>query len=92
MTKKAIHDFQAKLLIHPTVGLTKPGDVDYFTRVRCYQHAMKNFDIGSSLLSLIPLAMRMGGPREALWHALIRKNFGCTHLIIGRDHKCWSWS
>ena len=86
MTKKALNEFDAKLLIHPTVGLTKPGDVDHFTRVRCYQHAMNKYENGMAILSLIPLAMRMGGPREALWHALIRKNYGCTHLIVGRDH------
>ena len=86
MTKKALNQYDAKLLIHPTVGLTKPGDVDHFTRVRCYQHAMKKYENNTTILSLIPLAMRMGGPREALWHALIRKNYGCTHLIVGRDH------
>ncbi len=86
MTKKAINEIGAKLLIHPTVGPTKPGDVDHFTRVRCYQHAMKMYQKDTAYLSLIPLAMRMGGPREALWHALIRKNYGCTHLIVGRDH------
>lgn len=86
MTKRALKELNAKLLIHPTVGQTKPGDVDYFTRVRCYKHAMKKYDENMSLLSLIPLAMRMGGPREALWHAIIRKNYGCTHLIVGRDH------
>ena len=86
MTKKAMNEINAKLLIHPTIGLTKPGDVDYFTRVRCYQYAMKMYENNSIQLSLIPLAMRMGGPREALWHAIIRKNYGCTHLIVGRDH------
>ena len=86
MTKRAVKKLNAKLLIHPTVGVTKPGDVDHFTRVRCYKHALKKYDKNTSLLSLIPLAMRMGGPREALWHALIRKNYGCTHLIVGRDH------
>lgn len=86
MTKRALKELNAKLLIHPTVGQTKPGDVDHFTRVRCYKHAMKKYDENMSLLSLIPLAMRMGGPREALWHAIIRKNYGCTHLIVGRDH------
>jgi len=86
MTKKAIKKIDAKLLIHPTVGLTKPGDVDHFTRVRCYKHALKMYQDNTTQLSLIPLAMRMGGPREALWHALIRKNYGCTHFIVGRDH------
>ena len=66
--------------------MTKPGDVDYFTRVRCYQLLLSKFPQGTAKLSLLPLAMRMGGPREAIWHALIRKNYGCTHFIVGRDH------
>ena len=82
----AAGDCGAGLLIHPVVGPTKPGDVDHFTRVRCYQKIMKYFPENSSFLSLLPLAMRMAGPREALWHALIRKNYGCTHIVIGRDH------
>ena len=77
---------EANLLIHPVVGMTKPGDVDYFTRVCCYQLLLPKFPAGTAKLSLLPLAMRMGGPREAIWHALIRKNHGCTHLIVGRDH------
>ena len=76
----------ANLLIHPVVGMTKPGDVDHFTRVRCYQKVLKYFPKGTTTLSLLPLSMRMAGPREALWHAIIRKNYGCTHIIIGRDH------
>ncbi|MBI72630.1 MAG: adenylyltransferase [Candidatus Marinimicrobia bacterium] len=76
----------ANLLLHPVVGPTKPGDIDHYTRVRCYQRIIKYFPEGTTMLSLLPLAMRMAGPREALWHALIRKNYGCTHIIIGRDH------
>jgi len=76
----------ANLLLHPVVGPTKPGDIDHYTRVRCYQKILKYFPEGTTMLSLLPLAMRMAGPREALWHALIRKNYGCTHIIIGRDH------
>jgi len=74
------------VMIHPVVGPTKPGDVDHFTRVRCYQAAMKYFDEGSTALSLLPLAMRMAGPREALLHAIIRRNHGANRLIVGRDH------
>ena len=66
--------------------MTKPGDVNHYTRVRCYEHVLKRYSDNSALLSLLPLAMRMGGPREAVWHALIRKNYGCTHLVVGRDH------
>jgi sulfate adenylyltransferase len=77
---------EANVLVHPVVGMTKPGDVDYFTRVRCYQLILPKFPAGTAKLSLLPLAMRMGGPREAIWHALIRKNHGCSHLIVGRDH------
>ncbi|KTC84785.1 bifunctional sulfate adenylyltransferase/adenylylsulfate kinase [Legionella drozanskii] len=86
LTLNAAKQIDGHILIHPVVGLTKPGDIDYFTRVRCYQKIMKYYPEGSASLSLLPLAMRMGGPREAVWHALIRKNYGCTHFIIGRDH------
>src|SRR5207237_3934909 len=65
---------------------TRPGDVDYFARVRCYQLILAKYPRGTAKLSLLPLAMRMAGPREAIWHALIRKNHGCSHLIVGRDH------
>jgi sulfate adenylyltransferase len=86
LTFRAAKQVEANLLIHPSVGMTKPGDVDYFTRVRCYQLLLSKFPPGTVKLSLLPLAMRMGGPREAIWHALIRKNHGCTHFIVGRDH------
>ncbi|MEO1202170.1 MAG: bifunctional sulfate adenylyltransferase/adenylylsulfate kinase [Pseudomonadota bacterium] len=86
LTLRAARDVEANLLIHPVVGMTKPGDVDHFTRVRCYEHLLNRYPEQTTMLSLLPLAMRMGGPREALWHAIIRKNFGCTHLIVGRDH------
>lgn len=86
LTHRAAKQIGGKLLINPTVGMTKPGDIDHYTRVRCYEHLIKRYPEGSALLSLLPLAMRMGGPREALWHALVRKNHGCTHLIVGRDH------
>jgi sulfate adenylyltransferase len=86
LTFRAAKQVEANLLINPSVGMTKPGDVDYFTRVRCYQLLLPKFPQGTVELSLLPLAMRMGGPREAIWHALIRKNYGCTHFIVGRDH------
>jgi sulfate adenylyltransferase len=86
LTLHAARDVEANLLIHPVVGMTKPGDVDHFTRVRCYEHLLKRYPEQTTMLSLLPLAMRMGGPREAVWHAIIRKNYGCTHLIVGRDH------
>ena len=86
LTLRAAKTVEANLLIHPSVGMTKPGDVDYFTRVRCYQLLIPKYPTGTAKLSMLPLAMRMGGPREAIWHALIRKNHGCTHLIVGRDH------
>ena len=86
MTQKAMEELDAKLLIHPVVGMTKPGDVDHYTRVRCYDHVLDRYPDNSVILSLLPLSMRMGGPREALLHAIIRKNYGCTHLIVGRDH------
>jgi sulfate adenylyltransferase len=86
LTMKAANEIGANVLIHPVVGLTKPGDVDHYTRVRCYEKVLPKYPHGTVLLSLLPLAMRMGGPREALWHAIIRKNYGCNHLIVGRDH------
>ncbi len=86
LTLRAAREMEANLLIHPVVGMTKPGDVDHYTRVRCYQALMSRYPRNTALLSLLPLAMRMGGPREALLHAIIRKNFGCSHFIVGRDH------
>ena len=86
MTIYGAQKVDAKLLLHPVVGITKLGDIDYTTRVRCYEKLMKHYPKDSADLSLLPLAMRMAGPREALWHALIRKNYGCTHFLIGRDH------
>jgi sulfate adenylyltransferase len=86
LTLRAAREVEASLLVHPVVGMTKPGDVDHYTRVRCYRAIMSSYPHGTAMLSLLPLAMRMGGPREVLLHAIIRKNHGCTHLIVGRDH------
>ncbi|CCA66412.1 probable sulfate adenylyltransferase [Serendipita indica DSM 11827] len=86
LTVRAARQRYANVLIHPVVGLTKPGDVDHYTRVRVYQAIMPKYPNGMAHLALLPLAMRMGGPREAVWHAIIRKNFGATHFIVGRDH------
>ena len=86
LTLRAAKKVEANLLIHPSVGMTKPGDVDYYIRVRCYEALLSKYPKDTVRLSLLPLAMRMGGPREAVWHAIIRKNHGCTHFIVGRDH------
>ncbi|MFP4182914.1 MAG: bifunctional sulfate adenylyltransferase/adenylylsulfate kinase [Thiohalospira sp.] len=86
LTYRAAQQVEANLLIHPVVGMTKPGDIDHYTRVRCYEHLLERYPEQTTALALLPLAMRMGGPREALWHAIIRKNYGCTHFIVGRDH------
>jgi sulfate adenylyltransferase len=86
LTFRAAKEHEANLLIHPVVGLTKPGDVDHYTRVRCYEAVLGEYPEQTTTLSLLNLAMRMGGPREAVWHAIIRKNYGCTHFIVGRDH------
>jgi len=86
LTQRAAQLAEANLLIHPVVGMTKPGDVDHFARVRCYEHLLETYPEQTTHLSLLPLAMRMAGPKEAVWHAIIRKNYGCTHLIVGRDH------
>jgi sulfate adenylyltransferase len=85
LTLRAVRQTDANLLIHPVVGLTKPGDVDRFIRVRCYQALLPSYPPGRVMLSLLPLAMRMGGPRETLWHAIIRRNYGATDFIVGRD-------
>jgi sulfate adenylyltransferase len=86
ITLRAALEHRANLLVHPVVGMTKPGDVDHYTRVRCYQAILDRYPPKTAKLSLLPLAMRLAGPRSALWHAVIRKNHGCTHLIVGRDH------
>ncbi|KIT17471.1 putative bifunctional SAT/APS kinase [Jannaschia aquimarina] len=86
LTFRAAREAQANLLIHPVVGLTKPGDVDHFTRVRCYEAVLDKYPASTTTMSLLNLAMRMAGPREAVWHGIIRRNHGCTHMIIGRDH------
>ena len=87
LTKRAVERVGGSLLIHPVVGLTKPGDVDHYTRVRVYKTLVEHYYDGyPTVLSLLPLAMRMAGPREALWHAIIRRNYGATHFVVGRDH------
>ncbi len=86
LTVRAAGDLDANLLLHPVVGVTKPGDVDPHIRVRCYRALLPTYPPGRVLLSVLPLAMRMAGPREALWHAIVRKNHGATHFIVGRDH------
>ncbi len=86
LTFRAAKEAQANLLIHPVVGLTKPGDIDHFTRVRCYEAVLDKYPSATTSLSLLNLAMRMAGPREAVWHGIIRANHGCTHMIVGRDH------
>ncbi len=86
LTMRAAKITNSHLLIHPVVGVTKPGDIDYFVRVRCYKAVLDRYKPNSVTLSLLPLAMRMAGPREAIWHAIIRKNYGCRYFIIGRDH------
>jgi sulfate adenylyltransferase len=86
LTLRAARQVGAHLLIHPAVGMTRPGDVDHYTRVRCYQALLPRYPPDTVTLALLPLAMRMAGPREAVWHALIRKNHGCSHFIVGRDH------
>ncbi|MBI3721137.1 MAG: bifunctional sulfate adenylyltransferase/adenylylsulfate kinase [Fimbriimonas ginsengisoli] len=87
LTKRAMREIDGALLLHPTVGVTKPGDVDHFTRMRTYKALVDHhYEPTRTVLSLLPLAMRMAGPREAVWHAIIRRNFGASHFIVGRDH------
>ncbi|HSG44311.1 MAG TPA: sulfate adenylyltransferase, partial [Anaerolineales bacterium] len=87
LTKHAAAQVDGSLLIHPVVGMTKPGDVDHYTRVRTYRALVDNYyDKENTMLSLLPLAMRMAGPKEALLHAIIRRNHGANYFIVGRDH------
>jgi len=87
LTKRATEAVDGTLLLHPSVGMTKPGDVDHYTRVRTYRALTERYYAPDRvLLALLPLAMRMAGPREALWHALIRRNYGANHFVVGRDH------
>lgn len=86
MMKRLMAKAQANIVIHTAVGKTKPGDIDHYCRVRCYEKILPRFPKGSIEISLLPLGMRMAGPREALWHAIIRQNYGFTHFIVGRDH------
>src|SRR5258706_448628 len=86
-TKRAAVQVNGSLLVHPTVGMTKPGDVDHYTRVRTYKALVDNhYDKNNTMLSLLPLAMRMAGPKEVLLHAIIRRNHGANHFVVGRDH------
>jgi len=86
LTLRASEKVQANLLIHPSVGMTKPGDVEYYVRVRCYQALLRKYPNDTVMLALLPLAPRMAAAREALWHAIIRKNYGCSHFLVERDH------
>ena len=86
LTMKAAKAVEGHILIHPVVGITKPQDFRYFARVKCYQAILQHYPHGLAALSLLPLAARSAGPREALWHAIVRRNYGCTHLIVGSDH------
>ena len=86
LTLRAAAEVDGHVLLHPVVGRTQPGDVDHYTRIRCYAALLERYPPDSALLALLPLAMRVAGPREALWHAIIRRNYGATHLIVGRDH------
>jgi sulfate adenylyltransferase len=86
LTRQAAESADAKLLLHPVVGMTKPGDVDPVTRLRCYKALLHRYPKGAAMLAAIPMAMRMSGPRDSLWNAILRATFGCTHYIVGRDH------
>ncbi|MCP4043034.1 MAG: adenylyltransferase, partial [Gammaproteobacteria bacterium] len=86
MILSVVREKEAHVLLHPTVGVTKPGDLHYYARVHCYKAIRHHFPHNLAALSLLPLAMRMAGPREALWHAIVNQNFGCTHFIVGPDH------
>ena len=86
ITLQAAKEIGGHILLHPTVGMTKPGDLHYYARVHCYQAIRRHFPHNLAALSLLPLAMRMAGPRESLWHAIVHQNHGCSHLIVGPKH------
>lgn len=86
LTFQAARMVQANLLIQPVVGMSKPGDINHYTRVRCYEHVLHEYPDQTTSLSLLNLATRMAGPREAMWHSIVRKNYGCTHFIVACDH------
>lgn len=86
LTKRLMAEYNAKFMVHAVVGITKPGDIDPYCRVRCYQEIISHYPNESAGVSLLPLAMRIAGPREALWHAIIRQNYGFSHFLVGRDH------
>jgi len=86
MTMRASKQANAHILIHPVVGMAKPGDLHYYSRVHCYEAILKQYPKSLVSLALIPMAMRMAGPREALMNAIIRQNYGCTHYIVGTEH------
>jgi sulfate adenylyltransferase len=86
MTTKAMRRAKANLLLLPVVGMTRPGDFDHYTRVRCYQAVARHFPPDSQAMALLPLAMRLSGPRDAVLDTIIAKNYGCTHFIVGHDH------
>jgi len=86
MALLAARQNKVNIFMHPIVGLTHPGDIDHYARVRCFEAIIKTFPADSVILGLLPLAMRMAGPKEALWHAIIRKNYGCTHFMVSLDH------
>lgn len=86
LVRIAITDLDAIGFIQPVVGITQDCDVEYHRRVRCYKAIMSEFTEYKAELGLLPLSMRMAGPKEAVLHAIIRRNYGCTHFIVGRDH------
>ncbi len=83
---KAMQQAKANLLLLPIAGMTKPGDFDHYTRVRCYREVTRHYPPDSFILNLLPFTMHMAGPREALLQTIISKNYGCTHFIIGHNH------
>jgi sulfate adenylyltransferase len=86
ITLQAANEIQARILLHPAIGMTKPGDIQYYSRVHCYQAILKQYPRDMALLSLLPIAVRMAGPREALLNAIVRQNYGCSHIIVGPEH------
>jgi sulfate adenylyltransferase len=86
MIFSAAHEAHGSIFLQPVVGLSHAGDLNHYTQVRCYQQILMKFPKHMIMLGLIPMAMRKAGPREALWQAIVKKNYGCSHFMVADDH------
>ncbi|MFW6324820.1 MAG: bifunctional sulfate adenylyltransferase/adenylylsulfate kinase, partial [Desulfovibrionales bacterium] len=86
MILRAAREAGASIFLQPIVGIPRPGDLDHFTMIRCYEQFLSQFPKNMISMGLLPLAVRRAGPREALWQALVRRNYGCSHFMVADDH------